>query len=176
MLQIDRIQWSHKNKKCLLYVVKYSVLCLSGQKKYFFFCPCQKKLVLLHPLSRDSKPRWWNWQTRYFEGVVAVGRCKFKSCPGHRNEQRRLLFFTTKFQERELYQMPGWRNWQTRTFQVRVPKGVQVQVLFRAPREFYKQFKMNEMQNSFLFYISNLVMIWSYFEEFIKKGASIDAP
>ena len=93
MLQIARIEGSQRNKKCLLYVVKHSVLCLSEQKKYIFFCPCQKKLVLLHPLSRDSKPRWWNWQTRYFEGVVAVGRCKFKSCPGHRKGATKVAFF-----------------------------------------------------------------------------------
>ena len=28
---------------------------------------------------------WWNWQTRYFEGVVGVSLCGFKS---HRLHQR----------------------------------------------------------------------------------------
>ena len=26
---------------------------------------------------------WWNWQTRYFEGVVGVGSCEFESHLGH---------------------------------------------------------------------------------------------
>ena len=32
---------------------------------------------------------------------------------------------------------PRWRNWETRTFQVRVPRGVQVRVLFWARFVFY---------------------------------------
>lgn len=31
--------------------------------------------------------------------------------------------------------MPGWRNWQTRTLEVRMPQGMEVQVLFRAQEE-----------------------------------------
>ena len=27
--------------------------------------------------------RWWNWQTRYFEGVVPVTVCEFKSHPAY---------------------------------------------------------------------------------------------
>jgi hypothetical protein len=33
----------------------------------------------------------------------------------------------------------GWWNWQTRTFEGRMPKGVQVQVLSRAPTSKIKQ-------------------------------------
>lgn len=31
---------------------------------------------------------WWNWQTRYFEGVVGVSLCGFKS---HRLHQKNRL-------------------------------------------------------------------------------------
>ena len=41
-----------------------------------------KKIVFLP----RHLPRWWNWWTRYFEGVVGVLPCKFDSCPGHKKK------------------------------------------------------------------------------------------
>lgn len=35
------------------------------------------------PFMIMDKPRWWNWQTRYFEGVVRDSSCGFESRSRH---------------------------------------------------------------------------------------------
>ena len=65
------------------------------------------------------------WQTRYFEGVVTVRSCEFKSHQPHHH-----FFFCGAKQ----FHMRSWRNWQTRYLQAVVGLPVRVQISPTAPQ------------------------------------------
>ncbi len=41
-------------------------------------------VVLVRAYNKLNTRSWWNWQTRYFEGVVLVWECEFKSHRPHK--------------------------------------------------------------------------------------------
>ena len=83
----------------------------------------------------ESQPRMPIGFRRKTSGNSSVGRAQPCQGWGRGSESRFPLNMLNKKESlgiglNEI--MPRWRNWQTRTFQVRVPRGVQVRVLFWA--------------------------------------------
>ena len=68
-----------------------------------FRCVC-REACRFESCSGHSPRRWWNWYTRYFEGVVVARSCEFESHPAHtcfteKNRKRFFSFFCVDFYE-----------------------------------------------------------------------------
>ena len=71
-------------------VKKQSAAVLGSAKVEVDYCDAR---LQAHP---PTKRRWWNWYTRYFEGVVVARSCEFESHPAHIREncfQRQFSLF-----------------------------------------------------------------------------------
>ena len=95
-----------------------------------------KKSLPLHTLlekSADKAVRMrkqLSWQSTTLPRLGSRVRVSFSAQHNVTTFLLKHIFFYVK--KRNGLILPRWRNWQTRTFQVRVPQGVQVRVLFWA--------------------------------------------